>query len=257
MNPRHFLITKIWDVLNVNANRLKLSSRKYKDVRIANFCWSNWKITRVGKTSRKKQSHGPMTWKDMPGNALRDTVIWQTKKWSNYTKFQIFVWMTINSNRKNLNQWEDYHKYDHKLSWNACSWHELGDQTFHGLSKKWQEQSQNGLRHVTDDWQEWFHTFTTQVTTDNVVMWVTRLSIVDWVRSKTQTLLATLKIRNQPREESYVSLEAEHLCPSVGCARYKRQYPTVLQKCWTANGWTTCPRSLGRGNWGVEFNKQH
>ena len=34
---------------------------------------------------------------------------------------------------------------------------------------------------------------------DNVVMWATRLSIVDWVFSKTQTLLATLRIQNQLR----------------------------------------------------------
>ena len=31
-------------------------------------------------------------------NALNDTVNWHTKKWSNFTKFRIFVWMIINSN---------------------------------------------------------------------------------------------------------------------------------------------------------------
>ena len=69
---------------------------------------------------------------------------------------------------------------------------------------------------------------------DSIAMWVTRLSIVDWVCSKTRTLLATLRTRNQPRGEgrrgmSYVLLEAEQLSPSVGCARNKRQCPTVLQ----------------------------
>ena len=57
----------------------------------------------------------------------------------------------------------------------------------------------------------------------------TRLSIVDWAFSKTQILLATLRTQNQLREESYVFLEVEHLFLSVGCARNKRQYPTVLQ----------------------------
>ena len=51
------------------------------------------------------------------------------------------------------------------------------------------------------------------MTTDNFVMWETRLSIVDWVYSKTQTLLATLKTLNQPRGESYVLSEVEHLFP--------------------------------------------
>ena len=68
------------------------------------------------------------------------------------------------------------------------------------------------------------------MTTDNIIMWVTRPSIVVWDFSKAQTLLETLKIRNQLREESYVSFEDEHLSPPVGCARSKRQSPTVLQK---------------------------
>ena len=44
-------------------------------------------------------------------------------------------------------------------------------------------------------------------------MWATRLSIVDWVYSKTQILLETLKTLNQPQGESNVSLEVEHLFP--------------------------------------------
>ena len=67
------------------------------------------------------------------------------------------------------------------------------------------------------------------MTADNIVMWATRLSIVDWVYSKTQTFPATLRTRNQPRDESDGSREAEHLSPSDGCARSKHQYPTVLQ----------------------------
>ena len=31
------------------------------------------------------------------------------KKWSSKTKFQVLAWMIINSNRKNLNQLENYH----------------------------------------------------------------------------------------------------------------------------------------------------
>ena len=67
------------------------------------------------------------------------------------------------------------------------------------------------------------------MTSDKIVTWVTRLSIVDWVHFETQTLLATLRTQNQLRRESYVSLEAEQLSPSVGCARSKHQYPTALQ----------------------------
>ena len=60
-------------------------------------------------------------------------------------------------------------------------------------------------------------------------MWATRLSIVDWVHSKTLTLLATLKTRHQPQGESCVFAKVEHLFLSVGRARNKRQSTTVLQ----------------------------
>ena len=42
----------------------------------------------------------------------------------------------------------------------------------------------------------------TKTITDNIVMWETRLSSVDWVYFKTQVLLETLKTQNQPRVES-------------------------------------------------------
>ena len=47
--------------------------------------------------------------------------------------------------------------------------------------------------------------------------------------SKTQILLATSRTQHQLREEAYVSLEVERSSPLPGCARNKRQYPTVLQ----------------------------
>ena len=43
-------------------------------------------------------------------------------------------------------------------------------------------------------------------------MWVTWLSVVDWICSKTQILLVTLRNQNQPRGESS---EVEHSSPSV------------------------------------------
>ena len=46
----------------------------------------------------------------------------------------------------------------------------------YGLPTNLQEQSQNGLRLATNVWQDRFHTFITQMTTENIVMWATRLS---------------------------------------------------------------------------------
>ena len=82
------------------------------------------------------------------------------------------------------------------------------------------------------------------MTADNIVLLVTRLSIADWVYSKTQILLATLRTQIQPLEGSYVFLEAKHfpvvgcacvflevepLFQPVGCARNKLLSRTVLQ----------------------------
>ena len=59
------------------------------------------------------------------------------------------------------------------------------------------------------------------MTTDKIVMWVTQLSIVDWVYFKTQTLLMTLRTLNQP--------QGEHVSPSAGCATNKLLSRTILQ----------------------------
>ena len=75
------------------------------------FCWSNWKIAREGKTSRKNSRVGLMTWKDMLKNALRDVANWRTKKdrtviqslksllgWSPFQERRTWIsWRTITS----------------------------------------------------------------------------------------------------------------------------------------------------------------
>ena len=87
---------------------------------------------------------------------------------------------------------------------NWATWHFVAGQQACKISHK------NWLWHVTDGSQDWFLTFITQVTTDNVVMRVTWLSIVDWVDSKTQILLETSASTSG---ESHVFSEVEHLFP--------------------------------------------
>ena len=178
----------------------------HKNVWIADFCWSNSKIPGWERFTQK-QWRGSTTLKDMVENALSDIASWQSKKWSNFTKFQVFVWMIINSNRRNLNQFENYHQRAHELSWNACIWHELDDQTFDGMSRHLQEQSQNGLRIRRMFGNIDIIHSSHQINSDKMVMWLARFSIVDWVYFKIQNLPATLRIRNKFRCESYVSSE--------------------------------------------------
>ena len=192
------------------------------------FLLEQMKITRVGKNPRKDGGvvlrHGGSCSK------MRWAIAGKQKKWSNFAKFQVLAWMIISSTKRTWISERIITSMVTDCLKKACTWHELGDQTFCGLSTNLQEKLQHGLRLVTDDEQDWFHSSViTQMTFDNIVTWVTRLSIVDWVHFETLTLLATLRTQNQLRRESYVSLEAEQLSPSVGCARNKHQYPTVLQ----------------------------
>ena len=154
MNPHHFLTMYIWDVLDVNANRMKsLLNRKQRCLNQACLL-EQLTSYQGGKNFTQRRWRSPTTWKDMLENAWKEVANWQTKKWSSCTLFQVLAWMIVNSNKKNLNQWDNYHKYAHRSFLNACTWHELGDQTFYGLSTNLQEQLQNGLRLATDDWQE-------------------------------------------------------------------------------------------------------
>ena len=87
-------------------------------------------------------------------NALNDTSSWQTRKWSSYIEFQVLAWMIINSRPEELESVGELSQVCSQIVLNACTWPELEDQTFCGRSTNLQAQSQNGLRHATDVWQD-------------------------------------------------------------------------------------------------------
>ena len=115
-NPHHFLTMSIWDVLSVCANRMKQLLNSMRTCLSHEFsAGATEKLTGCENFTRKPLC-GPTTWKDMLKNALSDTVNWQTRKWSNCTKFQVPAWMIIMSGRKKSNQLENCQKFAHKLS---------------------------------------------------------------------------------------------------------------------------------------------
>ena len=101
-----------------------------ENVRITNFCWSNWKLPGWEKTSRKDGCVVLRYEGTCSKNALRDVANWHTKRRSSSTKSQVLAWMIINSRRRSLNQLANYQKYDNELSWNVCIWQELVDLIF-------------------------------------------------------------------------------------------------------------------------------
>ena len=106
-SQHHFLTMCTWDALRGNANRMKQSLNSTQICLSHVFLLEQHKNYRGGKNLTHKQKRCLTTWKDMLKNALSDTANWQTRKWSNCTKFQALAWMIINSSRKNSNQLEN------------------------------------------------------------------------------------------------------------------------------------------------------
>ena len=101
----HFFTTCIWQALNVKVNRMKQSLEQYTNMfesRISAGGTQNppgWQRHHAQNSSVVRRHEG-----NMLSNALNDTVDWQTREWSNFTKFRIFAKMIIISNKKNLNR---------------------------------------------------------------------------------------------------------------------------------------------------------
>ena len=223
-----FSTTCDWNALNVNASRTKSLLMNREECSNHECLLNQMKITRVGKTSRQdgrvvlrhRRTCSKMRWEVLWTGEQKDSAVKQS---------QVLAWMTTISRKRNLNQLEKCRKYLHKLSLKCLYLARSGrpdilwsSNKFAPSVTKWTGAEDIRIARLLSYIH---HTRTT----DNIVMWETRLSIVDWVHSKTQILLATLRTQNQPRGESYVYSEVQHSFPSVGCARNKRQYLTVLQ----------------------------
>ena len=163
VNPQHFLITYTWDVLNMKQTESNHYWGIHIDVWITYFCWSNWEVTRMRKTSRKNSRvvlrHG-RTCSKMRREILRAG---KQKSGAAPQSFKSLLGWSSTSNRKNLDQLENYHKFAHRLFLKlfvlVTNW-----KTRHSVvcQQTCKSSHKNGLRHTTDDWQDWFHTFTTQ-----------------------------------------------------------------------------------------------
>ena len=190
-----------WDVLNVNANRRSYYWRVQKNVRITKFLLEQLKNFQGGRNLTQKLSRGLTTWQVLRKSALKDVVSWRTRRHGSCTKSQLCAWMITISWKRNWNQLENCRKYAHKLSWNACTWHELVDLTFYGQWINLHDRLQNGPKLVTNAWIDLFHTFIAHVNTDNIVMWVILLNNADWDCCKIPTLQEILRTENPLLEE--------------------------------------------------------
>ena len=103
---------------------------------------------------RAKLQRGPTMWKDMLGNAWNGLANWRTRRQSNFSRFPVLVWTITKLKRKAWKTKVNCQKFAPILYLNACTLHELVDLTICGPPKNWHDLSQNGLKHVTDDWHD-------------------------------------------------------------------------------------------------------
>ena len=140
-NQHHFLITYTWDALKRECKPNEPSVEQYKDMFEPRTSAGATEKLPGWENLTRKQLRGPTTCKDILKNALKDFANWQTRRRSNCTKFQALAWTIFNSRKRNLNQLENCQKFAHRVSKNACIWHELVNLTFCGQSTNLLDQS--------------------------------------------------------------------------------------------------------------------
>ena len=92
-NRHDFLITFIWDALNVNANQMTQLLNSTKRCLNPEFPQEQLKNYHTRKIFLFL--HGPTIWKDMLKNAWNYIANWQTKRLNNSTKYQLLALTTI------------------------------------------------------------------------------------------------------------------------------------------------------------------
>ena len=249
-NQLHFLTMNIWDVLGVNANRMKQLLKQFQKMFASRIsAGATEKVTRVGNTSRKDG-----------GLVLRLGRTWWNMRWA-------ILWIGKQESRavmqsfKSLPGWPSIQTERTWISWRiitsllpdclkmlvlGTNWKTrhsvVGQQTCKSSHRMGMRQtigkfgflrsSHKGIPTMLSCGQ---HGSALSIGV------ISRL----WLCGRSWRLEI-----NFGWNLMYLS-EAEHLPPSVGCARSKRQYPTVLQNpksflgCWIAHGWTACSRSCG------------
>ena len=145
-----------------------------------------------------------MIWKVMQSHVWSDILSWHTGRRNNTTKYLLHASMTTTSKKKKWNPWENCQKYALKLLWNVNIWQELDDLIFYGQWTNLHDPSQNGPKHVTNAWIDWFLTFIIHVSTNNIALWVKLPNNADKDCFKTLTSQEILKIQSLHQVEHCV-----------------------------------------------------
>ena len=158
----HFLITCIFGMYStwMQTEWNYFWTEYSKDVWITYFCWSNCKNYRDGQSF----THKTVAWSDeMEGHAskMRRTILWIGKEGSGaviQSVKSLLGWSSIRTGRTRISR-----RIITNLLTNCLEMLSFGTnwETRHSVvcQQTCKSSHKNGLRHATDDWQDWFHSF--------------------------------------------------------------------------------------------------
>ena len=190
----------IWDVLNVNANRMKSLLRNIR--RCSNHIFL---LEQLENYQGEEKPHAKTV-------ALSDTANWQTKGQSRCTKFEVLAWLIINSKKGELESIGELSKVCSQIVFfKKCLYLERIGRPGHS------KVSQSYIHH-TSDHRQYCHVSNTAQHC--------RLGLF-----QDSDFAGDLEdSKNPPRERGLVHFRKPNiLFPLVGCARRKHLSPTVLQ----------------------------
>ena len=122
---------------------------------MTHFLLEQLKKSQSAKKPHAKTKHGFTAWKDMLRKCVERYFRLANRKVEQLNRVSSPCMDGHQFNQEVLQSVGEFTNLLTNCFKNACKWHELGDhQTSYGLSTSLQEQSENGLRHATDDWQD-------------------------------------------------------------------------------------------------------
>ena len=142
----------------------------------------------------------------------------------------------------------------------ACTWPELLDQTFSGQSTNLPDQSQNGLKVVTDVWPDWFPRSITQIITVNIAMWETQHNITDWGLFQDSDFAGYLEDSKSTSGVlcifgSRTFVPISWMCKKQTSVSHSSTESEIISlECWFANGRFARSWSVGHCNWCIAFD---
>ena len=156
----------------------------------------------AGRDPTRTPSSDLTIWKDVRRSAWKSSVNWKAIESCTFKNFPLFVWVITNSKDEELGErereLENFQKFVASRSECVCYARIGRPDTF--MIGRSPERCYHKV--VTNAWSDWFPTFICELSTDNIVMLATALSIVDKDFSKSPILQGDLR-------------DSKYKCPSL------------------------------------------